>query len=204
MKQILILLVASFFAVSYAQSSFAGGHDIYGPWPVTVKGYIGDKTNSTSYSGQMARHVLHDSLKSLSSKGDAEAMMSYFTGSENDLAIVAPSSKGDFVFKQTSINEISKGKNLSGKTFKGLINGWPGGMTGPEVLEFLINKAAQVEGGYDASTGYNYPQLISILMKNLHQMLSQIINLIKMVLTTLVKSMFGMKLGVIGVQQHML
>ena len=161
MKQILILLVASFVAISFSQTSFAGGHDVYGPWPVTVKGYTGDKTNSTSYTGQMARHVLHDSLKSLSSKGDAEAMMSYFVGSDNDLTIIAPASKGDFIFKQSSVNEISKGKNLSGKTYKGIINGWPGNMTGPEVLEFMIKKAAESPKGYDASTGYNYPQLIS-------------------------------------------
>ena len=68
MKQILILIVASIVAISFAQSSFAGGHDIYGPWPITVKDYSGDKTDSTSYSGQIARHALHDSLKSLVSK----------------------------------------------------------------------------------------------------------------------------------------
>lgn len=34
-------------------------------------------------------------------------------------------------------------------------------MTGQEVLEFMINKAAETRGGYDPLTGYNYPQLIS-------------------------------------------
>jgi hypothetical protein len=34
-------------------------------------------------------------------------------------------------------------------------------MTGPEVLEFMIKKAAKTKGGFDPSTGYNYPQLIS-------------------------------------------
>ena len=161
MKQIIILLITSVVAIGFAQSSFAGGHDIYGPWPVTVKDYTGDKTDSTSYSGQIARHALHDSLKSLSSKGDALEMMSYFEGSDKNKAIIAPASKGDFVFKQDLMHELSKGKNLSGKTYKGLINGWPGGMTGPEVLEFMINKAAQAPKGFDVSTGYNYTQLIS-------------------------------------------
>ena len=161
MKQILILIVASVVTISFAQSSFAERHDLYGPWPVTVKGYAGDKTDSTSYSGQIARHALHDSLKSLSSKGNIAEMIAYFDGSDKNKPIVAPVSKDDFVFKQTLINDLSKGKNLSGKAYKGIINGWPGGMTGPEVLEFMIKKAAGVPNGYDASTGYNYPQLIS-------------------------------------------
>ena len=161
MKQILILLTASFIAVSFAQSSNAGGHDIYGPWPITLSGYTGDKTDSTSYSGQIARHVLHDSLKSLASKGDSNEMMAYFDGSDKNKSIVAPASKGNFVFKQNLMNDLSMGKNLSGKTYKGIINGWPGGMTGPEVLEFMIKKAADAPKGYDATTGYNYPQLIS-------------------------------------------
>ena len=161
MKQILSLLVALFVAISFAKSSNAGGHDVYGPWPVTLNGYGGDKTNSTSYSGQIARHALHDSLKSLASKGDVAEMMAYFSGSDKNKPIIGPSSKDDFVFKQTLMNELSKGKNLSGKIYKGIINGWPGGMTGPEVLEFMIKKAALAPKGFDASTGYNYPQLIS-------------------------------------------
>ena len=160
-KQLLITLVSFFLTTFYMQSSFAGGHDIYGPWPVTVKGYNGDKTDSTSYSGQIARHALHDSLKSLSSKGDVAEMMSYFNGSDKNKAIIAPKSKDNFIIKQTLMNDLSKGKNLSGKTYKGVINGWPNGMTGPEVLEFMIEKAAVAPKGFDSSTGYNYPQLIS-------------------------------------------
>ena len=160
-KKLLITLVSFFLTTFYMQSSFAGGHDIYGPWPVTVKGYNGDKTDSTSYSGQIARHALHDSLKSLSSKGDADEMMSYFNGSDKNKAIIAPKSKDNFIIKQTLMNDLSKGKNLSGKTYKGVINGWPNGMTGPEVLEFMIEKAALAPKGFDSSTGYNYPQLIS-------------------------------------------
>ena len=144
----------------FSRSSFADGH-LYGPFPITLKGYTGDKTNSVSYSGQIARHVLHDSLKSLSSKGDLDEMMAYFNGSEKNKAIIAPASKDDFVIKQTLMNDLSKGKNLSGKAYKGIINGWPGNLTGPEVLEFMIKKAARVPNGFDASTGYNYTQLIS-------------------------------------------
>ena len=38
----------------------------YGNFPVTEKSYSGSKKDSTSYTGQMARHVLHNSLKKLS------------------------------------------------------------------------------------------------------------------------------------------
>ena len=144
-------------------------HHFYSKFPITLKGYTGDKTNSVSYSGQIARHVLHDSLKKLAGKGDGGSnaaeieaqMMKYFKGSKEDLDIIAPKTKGDFKIKQTKLNQISKGKNLSGKTYKGVINGWPGQMTGPEVIEFMIKKAAQTKGGFDPATGYNYPQLIS-------------------------------------------
>ena len=47
----------------------------YGPYPVTLKGYEGDKTNTVSYSGQIARQVLEKSLKGIAGKGN---------GGEND------------------------------------------------------------------------------------------------------------------------
>ena len=89
----------------------------YGPFPITLKGYSGSKTNSVSYSGQIARHVLHDSLKKMSSKGNMDDMMVYYTGSDGDLSIIAPASKESFPIKQKTLNELSKGKNLSGKTY---------------------------------------------------------------------------------------
>ena len=64
--------------------------ETYGPFPVTLKGYEGSKTNSVSYTGQIARHVIHDSLKKLAGRGDGGSnaasleaeMMSYFKGSD--------------------------------------------------------------------------------------------------------------------------
>ena len=53
------ILVASLVTFSSAQAAA----DVYGPFPVTVKGYSGKKTDSTAYTGQMARHLLHNSLK---------------------------------------------------------------------------------------------------------------------------------------------
>ena len=161
------LLLVGALGTTLSLSAFGAGHD-YGPFPITLKGYTGDKTNSVSYSGQIARHVLHDSLKKLSGTKAStnikqlslDKMMPYFKGSKDDLAILAPVSKGDFKIKQTSLNEISSGKNLSGKSYKGAINGW-GGLTGAEVLEHMINKAAEHGSAFDPNTGYNYPQLIS-------------------------------------------
>ena len=161
------LLLVGALGTTLSLPAFGDGHS-YGPFPITLKGYSGDKTNSVSYSGQIARHVLHDSLKKLSGTTantnikqlTLDKMMPYFSGSKEDLAILAPVSKGDFKIKQVSVNEISPGKNLSGKSYKGVINGW-GGLTGAEVLEHMINKAAEHGSAFDPNTGYNYPQLIS-------------------------------------------
>ena len=102
-----------FAATLMSSQAHAATHagKVYGPQPVTVKGYSGDKTNSVSYSGQIARYVLHDSLKKLAGKGNGgenaaelEAqMMAYFGGSEAPLDIVAPLGKDGFPLKQTCL-----------------------------------------------------------------------------------------------------
>ena len=145
--------------------------DMYGNFPVTEKSYSGKKKDSTSYTGQVARHVLHNSLKKLAGKGNGNpnpelkaTMMSYYSSKDAGRKIIDPTSKGEFKVKQTMVDEISKGKNLKGKTYKGLVNGFPGQMSGPEVFEFLIDKASFSNKGFDPVTGYNYPQLISKFM----------------------------------------
>ncbi len=145
--------------------------DMYGNFPVTEKSYSGKKKDSTSYTGQVARHVLHNSLKKLAGKGNGNpnpelkaTMMSYYSSKDPGRKIIDPTSKGEFKVKQTMVDEISKGKNLKGKTYKGLVNGFPGQMSGPEVFEFLIDKASSSNKGFDPLTGYNYPQLISKFM----------------------------------------
>ena len=145
--------------------------DMYGNYPVTEKSYSGKKKDSTSYTGQVARHVLHNSLKKLAGKGNGNpnpelkaTMMSYYSSKDAGRKIIDPTSKGEFKVKQTMVDEISKGKNLKGKTYKGLVNGFPGQMSGPEVFEFLIDKASSSNKGFDPVTGYNYPQLISKFM----------------------------------------
>lgn len=149
---VLLALAASPMAAKAAET--------YSGFPVTVKGYSGDKKSSVSYSGQIARHVLHDSLKKLATSGDAAAMTSYFEGEDPGRAIVAPASKDGFKVKQSTIGDISKKTNLAGKTYKGTITGMPGGMTGPELVKFWIDKAAASKG-FDATNGYDYSQLIS-------------------------------------------
>lgn len=141
---------------------------VYGPFPVTVKGYQGSATNSVKYTGQIARHVLHESLKKLSAKGNGSAndalkadMMSYFSGKEDGRAILSQPSKEGFPVLQSKVEELSGKKNLAGKTYGGAVAGWPNNMTGAEVVEFWIEKAASADNGYDLRHGYEYPQLIS-------------------------------------------
>ena len=51
-------LKATTAIVAIALSGTMALSDGYGPFPVTLQGYSGDKTNTVSYSGQIARHVL--------------------------------------------------------------------------------------------------------------------------------------------------
>ena len=156
-------ILTSITCLSFGIAGFAnaGAHseDVYGPFPVTLKGYSGDCTNTVSYSGQIARHVQHDSLKDRSTKGSYAEMVAYYEGSDKNKQIWAPASKDGFPIKQTLLNEISSGKNLSGKTFGGTITAWPNNMTGPEVIDFWMNKAAA--NPKDVSVGLNYQQLLS-------------------------------------------
>ena len=151
MKSKAKLTVASMISIlSLASFGFSGDTNSdadYGPYPVTLKGYTGSKTNSVSYTGQIGRQVLHTSLKKLSSQGNGGAnagrikaeMMSYFGGTDKNKKILAPTDKGDFNIKQETMREISN-TNLAGKASKGIVNGWPGQMTGRETLEFMIGK----------------------------------------------------------------
>ena len=158
MKKFITIIASLLIAFTFTKTVLADGHQVYGPYPITLKGYDGDATNSVKYTGQMARHALHDSLKALVKSGDVAKMMAYYNG-EDGLEIIAPASKGDFVIKQTMISEIGSG-NLSGKMYKGAIPGW-GNLTGPEAIEHMMTKAGEVEGGFDPNTGMDYTQLIS-------------------------------------------
>ena len=153
----LVLMSTAMVGTAYAEN--------YGPYPVTVKGYKGDKKNSVSYTGQVARHVLSDSIKKLAGKsdgkGDASQILEYFEGSKKDLPIIAPKGKDGFKIKQKTVNEISKGKNISGKFYDGAVPAWPGNMTGKQVVKHMIKHAAKTKGGFDPKTGYDYAQLIS-------------------------------------------
>lgn len=141
---------------------------VYADFPVTVKNYKGNAKHSETYTGQMARHVLHTSLKKLAGQGSGEAnaelkaqMMAYYEGKDAGRDIISPASKGTFVFAESKVDELSKKKNLAGKAYKGAVTSWPGNMTGAEVLSFMIDKAAFSEKGYDKVNGLDYAQLIS-------------------------------------------
>ena len=144
-------------------SAIADGHGnhVYGPFPVTLKGYSGDKTNSVSYSGQVGRQLLHNSLKkAIGKNAGLDTLNSYFNGSDEELPILDPVSSDKFMVDYSNVNDISK-TNLSGKAYKGDISGWPGGMSGKEVLASMIARSSEVDGGYDATHGYDYAQLVS-------------------------------------------
>ncbi len=141
---------------------------VYADFPITTKAYSGDKLSSVSYKGQIARQVLQSSLKKLASQGNGSAnpdlkakMLAYYEGKDDGRAILDPVSKDKFAIKQTKIENISGKTNLEDKTYKGAVAGWPGNMTGVEVLEFMIDKASAANQGYDPLTGYDYAQLIS-------------------------------------------
>ena len=145
--------------------------EVYGSNPVTVKGYKGSKTNSTAYTGQMARQLLHNSLKKISSTGNpndftggaGKKMLNYFEGKDKakSMAILDPKNSSKFPVKQRMIGEISTGSNLSGKTDKRKQLSWPNNMTGVDVIRFMIKKAGKTKGGVDTRNGMHYPQLIS-------------------------------------------
>jgi len=88
-------------------------------------------------------------------------MMLYFArANKEDLAIVSHKVKDGFPITQTMVNEISSGANLVGKTYGGLVPGWPGSKTGAEVVEHMIHHAAMSNGGVSPELGYNWGQLI--------------------------------------------
>ena len=153
------LIALTVSGVMVAGTALAG--DVYGPFPVTLKGYQGDKTNSVSYSGQVGRQLLHNSLKkAIGSSALIDVLNSYYNGAEGDLPLLDPKSSDKFKVDVTNINSVSK-TNLSGKAYKGAINGWPGNMTGKEVLASMIERASGHEKGFDAKHGYDYAQLVS-------------------------------------------
>ena len=162
------LIASAFIVVAPAIATPASAGDaVYGKFPVTLKSWMGNETNSVAYTGQIARQVLHDSLKKLAGKGNGKPnaalqaeMMLYFEGKGKNRKILAPTSKGPFVIKQKTVGEISN-PNLAGKTYKGTVSGMPNNMTGPELIKFWIGKAASANKGVDIANGYNYPQLIS-------------------------------------------
>ena len=160
-KTLLSIVVAT--SVTLTGQSQAGAHaEVYADFPITVKNYSGSKTHSEAYTGQIARHTLHNSVKKLVSKGASlEQTKAYFNAKDQGRTIISPVSKDGFPVLETNIDEISKGKNLSGKAYKGLISGMPGNLTGAELLDLMLEKAAATDKGFDPLTGYDYTQLIS-------------------------------------------
>ncbi len=171
-KSILFVgLIAFSFSMSLIKQSYSDGH-LYGVNnPVTVKGYKGSKTNSTAYTGQIARQLQHNSLKKIVSQGNPSdptnntlnKMLTYFENKDKSktMAILDPKSSPKFPVKQKMVGEISTGSNLAGKADKRPQLSWPNNMSGSDIIRFMIKKASKISGGVDTRNGMNYPQLIS-------------------------------------------
>ncbi len=162
------LIPAMTIATLTALSAQTNSTPIYADFPVTLKAYKGDKTTSVAYSGQTARQVLHTSLMKLAYKGNGSAnpellkqLEAYFSTKDENRPIITPISKAGFAIRETNIDQLSKGKNLAGKAYKGGVPGWPGNMTAAEVLSFMVEKASASDAGFDYINGMDYPQLIS-------------------------------------------
>ena len=125
-----LLTVAVSSMLALAAPAYGAG-DVYAGFPVTVKGYTGKAETSVSYAGQVARQLLHESLKKLSGQGNGAAnpdleaaMTAYFSGTGPGREILTPRSKGRFVIAQSTIDEISAKRDLASKTYRG---GYPDG-----------------------------------------------------------------------------
>ena len=99
MKQQVSLGAAALTILFASGSTLA--NDVYSGFPVTVKGYNGKKKTSVAYTGQIARHVLHDSLKKLAYSGNGSPnpdlkakMIAYYTGKDAGRTTLAPKTKG--------------------------------------------------------------------------------------------------------------
>lgn len=153
MKKTLLALVIAAGSIQANATSYE--------FDITLKGYEGEKTSSVSYSGQIARHALHNSLKKAVSQGDQAEMLKYLSSKDEDRVIMDPVSKAGFSVKQSQIDELSKGKDLLSSAYDGVITGWPGNPTAQELLQQLVTLAAESNKGYDPVNGYDYTQLIS-------------------------------------------
>ena len=104
-----IISIALLSNVSFADDT------VYGKFPVTLKGYSGSKTNSVSYTGQIARHALHDSLKKLAGKGNGQPnqalkaqMMSYFQNKDQTTLKGIPIETKERIVSEQTAYEVKK------------------------------------------------------------------------------------------------
>ena len=104
-KTLLSIVVAASVTLT-AQSHAA----VYADFPITVKNYTGNKSHSEAYTGQIARHSLHNSAKKLVSKGASlEQTRAYFNAKDEGRKIIDPVSKEGFPVLETHVDAISKG-----------------------------------------------------------------------------------------------
>ncbi|MCG8382944.1 MAG: DUF4856 domain-containing protein [Gammaproteobacteria bacterium] len=150
-----------------------------------------DQDSSVSYAGQMTRAVLRDSakasIKAAASVADAQGVVNYIKNENNvidDTMIVAPTTKNEFIVKETIYNELGTEKNLYGKLFdtstgyatpirgvtagnENITLGFPGDKSAKEVIDiwlaaFEADHAANTDGTpdyYREDLGFDFSQL---------------------------------------------
>ena len=160
---------------------------VYADYPVTINpanttADLTGRTTSVSYGGQMERHALRESVKSLLGNiGDdidntdeaaiAAKIYNYLDNKDDSGdfkvdTIVAPVNKNDFVMKETMFSELSSPKSLYDESFAGgqaepiegadanVTLGVPGDLTSQEVLDLWVANFAR---NYAANSGATYP-----------------------------------------------
>lgn len=165
----------------------------YAGFPITLlDADAGGATTSVSYKGQMARHVLREGLKEIARTSDATATEAEILAKINDylinankqiddVTINAPKTKGEFIIKETKVNELSTGKSLRGTIYDGTADhadaipgvsandkniamGVPGHKSAQEVVDlWAVNLARNIKAGnghVDMEFGYDYRQLL--------------------------------------------
>ncbi len=140
---------------------------IYTGFPITLKGATHESNTSVAYTGQMARHVMREGVKSFMSSpnqptGVAAAarltqLIHNTDGVLDDEVIIAPTTKGVFIIKETINNEFGTGRKLIDKMASDkqladpmagtpaasaatldIIMGVPGGKTAQETIDLWI------------------------------------------------------------------
>ena len=142
--------------LSCSQPMLVRPSDVYGPFPITLSSWLGAMKSSMGYTGQMTRHVLHDSLSQVAGKNEKpnqklkNAKVISFKGYARSWRQRATR---HLKLNGTAVDQISKKKNLAGKIYKGW---YLVGLVIRCKSCFAESIASSAKKGFDPSTGYDF------------------------------------------------